>query len=171
VEIKSIKGKVWIYANRPLNYDANLDDSAQVHLNNYLEDNELYPTVVVHRGHSYWLPGTIKRMPDNAKIVVLGSCGGYKNLNQILESAPDAHIISTKEIGAGDINKPILNYLNQSMIGSSKIVWKEMWRSLTAQFSRDPSKNVRESWDDYIPPYRNLGAIFLKAYNKKMEEL
>jgi hypothetical protein len=57
------------------------------------------------------------------------------------------------------------------MIGSSKIVWKEMWRSLTAQFSRDPSKNVRESWDDYIPPYRNLGAIFLKAYNKKMEEL
>ena len=26
---------------------------------------------------------------------------------------------------------------------------------------------IRESWEDYIPPYRNLGAIFIKAYNKK----
>ena len=171
VEIKSLKGKVWIYANRPLDYDANLDDSAQVHLNNYLEENELYPSVVVHRGHSYWLPGTIKRMPDNARIVVLGSCGGYKNLHQILEVAPEAHIISTKEIGAGDINKPILNYLNQSMLNSEKIIWKDMWHSLSGLFSRDPSKTVRESWDDYIPPYRNLGAIFIKAYKKKTDAL
>ena len=171
VEIKSIKGKVWIFANRPLDYDANLDDSAQIHLNNYLESNDLYPSVVVHRGHSYWLPGTISRMPDNAKIVVLGSCGGYKNLNKILENSPDAHIISTKEIGAGDINKPILNYLNQAMLMGNKIVWKDMWRTLTGLFSRDPNKNVRESWDDYIPPYRNLGAIFIKAYNKKMESM
>ena len=27
VEIRSIKGKVWVYANRPLDNDANLDDS------------------------------------------------------------------------------------------------------------------------------------------------
>ncbi len=171
VEIKSIKGNVWIYANRPLDYNENLDDSAQVHLNKYLDENGIYPSIVVHRGHSYWLPGTINRMPDNAKIVVLGSCGGYKNLNTILELCPDAHIISTKEIGAGDINKPILNYLNQAMIAGKKIVWKEMWRSLGALFSKDPNKNVRESWEDYIPPYRNLGAIFIKAYNKKMESL
>jgi hypothetical protein len=127
----------------------------------------MHPSVVVHRGHSYWLPGTINRMPSNAKIVVLGSCGGYQNLNQILEISPDAHIVSTKEIGAGDINRPILNYMNQAFITESTLSWKKMWQSLTKTFSTDPSLSIRESWDDYVPPYRNLGAIFIKAYNKK----
>jgi hypothetical protein len=129
----------------------------------------MHPSVVVHRGHSYWLPGTIARMPADAKIVVLGSCGGYQNLNQILEWSPDAHIISTKEIGKGDINKPILTYLNQSLLSGNVISWRDMWKTLTDFFGKDPSPEVRESWEDYIPPYRNLGAIFIKAYHKQTE--
>lgn len=164
-EIRSKKGNVWVFANRPLDNDANLDDSAQIHLNNYLAENGMQPVIVVHRGHSYWLPRTIKSMSGNAKIVMLGSCGGYKNLNDIIEINPEAHIISTKEIGAGDINRPILNYLNQTFESGSKLVWKNMWGSLTKQFAADPNKTVRESWEDYIPPYKNLGAIFLKGYN------
>ena len=170
VEIKSLKGNVWIYANRPLDNDANLDDSAQIHLNNYLAENNLQPAVIVHRGHSYWLPRTVKRMAGNAKIVMLGSCGGYKNLNDIIEINPDAHIISTKEIGAGDINRPILNYLNQTFVSGNKLVWKNMWASLTKLFATDPNKSVRESWEDYVPPYKNLGAIFLKAYNNMSQQ-
>ena len=170
VEIKSLTGKkVWIYANLPLNNDQNLDDTAQIHLAKYLAKNDLEPSVVVHRGHSYWLPRTLDRMVGGAKIIVLGSCGGYKNLNQIISTSPDAHIISTKEIGKGDINRPILNYLNQSIASGKKLVWKDMWASLTKLFYGDNNKGMRESWDDYIPPYKNLGAIFIKAYNKKME--
>ncbi|HNA00631.1 MAG TPA: hypothetical protein PLN49_07205 [Ferruginibacter sp.] len=169
-EIRSRKGNVWVFANRPLDNDANLDDSAQVHLNNYLAENNMLPSVVVHRGHSYWLPRTIKRMAGNARIVVLGSCGGYKNLNDIIDVNPDAHIISTKEIGTGDINRPILNYLNQTFESGNKLVWKTMWASLTRLFTNDPSRAVRESWEDYIPPYKNLGAIFLKGYNNMIQE-
>ena len=168
-EIKSKKGNVWVFANRPLDNDANLDDSAQIHLNRYLVENNIQPVVVVHRGHSYWLPRTIKRMSGNAKIVMLGSCGGYKNLNDIIEVNPEAHIISTKEIGAGDINRPILNYLNQTFESGSKLVWKNMWASLSKLFATDPSASIRESWDDYIPPYKNLGAIFLKGYNNMVQ--
>ena len=169
-EIRSKKGNVWVFANRPLDNDANLDDSAQVHLNSYLTQNNMQPAVVVHRGHSYWLPRTIKRMTGNAKIVMLGSCGGFKNLNDIIDVNPDAHIISTKEIGAGDINRPILNYLNQTFESGSKLVWKNMWASLTKLFTADPSSSIRESWDAYIPPYKNLGAIFLKGYNNMVQE-
>lgn len=169
IEIKSKKGNVFVYANKPLDYNENLDDSAQVHLSAYLSSIGMKPSVVIHRGHSYWLPGTINRMPGDAKIVVLGSCGGYQNLNEILEISPDAHIISTKETGAGDINRPILNYLNQNFVKGETLSWKAMWATLTKQFSTDPSKVIRESWDDYIPPYKNLGAIFIKAYNKQME--
>lgn len=170
VEIKSIKGKpVWIFANRPLDSDQNLDDTAQKHLSNYLRDLDINPSIVIHRGHSYWLPGTIKRMPGDAKIIVLGSCGGYKNLSEILDISPDAHIISTKEIGKGDINRPILNYINQNLAAGKPVVWKDMWTTLTKIFYADNNKGMRESWDDYVPPYKNLGAIFIKAYNKKME--
>ncbi len=170
VEIKSLQGKkVLIYANLPLNSDKNLDDTAQAHLTYYLNKNNLTPSVVVHRGHSYWLPGTINRMTGNAKIIVLGSCGGYKNLSQILTICPDANIISTKEIGKGDINRPIINYLNQAFMAGNTIVWKDMWAALTKVFYADANKEVRESWDDYIPPYKNLGAIFIKAYNLKMQ--
>ena len=146
-----------------------MDDTAQFHLIDYLNENNLNPSIVIHRGHSYWLPGTINRMPDDTKIMLIGSCGGYKNLNKILAFSPNANIISTKEIGAGDINRPIINYLNQSILTGKKIIWKDMWKSLTKLFSQDPNKSIRESWESYIPPYRNLGAIFLKAYNKKTE--
>jgi hypothetical protein len=166
-EIRSRKGNVWVYANRPLDNDANLDDSAQIHLNEYLAGNDMMPAVVVHRGHSYWLPRTIKRMAGDAKIVVLGSCGGFKNLNDIIEVNPDAHIISTKEIGAGDINRPILNYLNQTFITGNKLVWKNMWASLTKLFAGDGNAS---SWENYVPPYKNLGAIFLKGYNNMVQE-
>ena len=170
VEIKSLKGKkVWIYANLPLNSDNNLDDTAQAHLTRYLNKKDIVPSVVIHRGHSYWLPGTINRMAGSAKIIVLGSCGGYKNLSKILTICPEAHIISTKEIGKGDINRPIINYLNQALVSGNKIVWKDMWAVLTKVFYADTNKEIRESWDDYVPPYRNLGAIFIKAYNKKTE--
>ncbi|CAN5156538.1 hypothetical protein BH11BAC5_BH11BAC5_18690 [soil metagenome] len=171
VEIKSLKGrkKVWIYANLPLDSDKNLDDTAQAHLTRYLEKKDIVPSIVIHRGHSYWLPGTINRMAGSAKIIVLGSCGGYKNLSKILAICPEAHIISTKEIGKGDINRPIINYLNQALVSGNTIVWKDMWAALNKVFYADPNKEVRESWDDYVPPYRNLGAIFIKAYNKKTE--
>ena len=169
MEAVSLKGNLMVFANKPLDNDANLDDTAQIHLAKYLAEQGLKPAVIVHRGHSYWLDRTMSRMPGDAKIVLLGSCGGYQNLNEILEINPDAHIISTKEIGTGDINRPILTYINQVFAANENLSWTKMWQSLTGVFSRDPSKSIRDSWEDYIPPYKNLGAIFLKAYNKNMQ--
>ena len=166
-EIRSLKGpKILIYANRPLDSDTNQDDTAQLHLFQYLLNNDLHPSIVIHRGHSYWLPHTLQMMPDDVKIVILGSCGGYNDLKHVLEFSPDAHIISTKEIGKGDINKPIINYINQTLLAGKPVVWKTMWATLSRQFATADAE-TRQSWEDYIPPYRNLGAIFIKAYNKK----
>jgi hypothetical protein len=41
-----------------------------------------------------------------------------------------------------------------------------MWEELTALFTREKNKSIRETWDNYIPPYRNLGALFFKAYQQ-----
>lgn len=168
VTIKSVNGKNIIYVNRPLNNDKNLDDTAQIHLNNYLRKIDITPSIITHRGHSYWLTRTMDRMPGDAKIILLGSCGGYKNLSRLIEQNPDAHIISTKQIGTGNINQFVTNTLNQTLLDGKPIVWKTMWNSITISFAKQP-KDIKEAWDDYVPPYKNLGAIFLKAYNKKAE--
>jgi hypothetical protein len=169
VEFTSIKGKVSVFANRPLDNDTNLDSAAQARLAEHLLERKMSPGVLVHRGHSYHLPYTIRQLQASEKLVLLGSCGGYKNLNKVLETSPEAHIISTKQIGAGDINLPISLYINEQLMAGKRINWLEMWATLSKRFAADPNKDVRARWLDYVPPHKNLGALFIKAYNKKVE--
>jgi len=166
--ISSIRGKpVIIYANKPLFGEDDPDDKAQKALSDYLYDHHLKPTIVIHRGHSYHVKYTIERMPATARIVVLGSCGGYNNLSEVLKISEDAHIISSKQVGTKTVNEPILQAMNNTLVAGKNIEWLPMWRELEAGFRKNPE--ARERFDDYIPPYKNLGAIFIKAYRKAME--
>jgi len=166
VEIKSLKGKpIWIFANRPLDNETDKDSVAQTLLVNYLDSNNLRPTIIIHRGHSYHLQYTIRQIPESAKIIMLGSCGGYNNLKQILDYAPDAHIISTKQIGSRDVNKPIIEAINNTLRAGKNIDWRDMWNNLEILFTK-AGKDKKDLFDDYIPPHKNLGALFIKAYSK-----
>lgn len=169
VTIKSVKGKpVWIFANRPLYGEDDPDDKAQHHLDDYLYDNKLKPTIYIHRGHSYHVRYSLKQIQPSARIVVLGSCGGYNNLSEVLSISSDAHIISSKQVGTKSVNEPILQAINNDLLEGNNIDWLPIWKGLTEKFSKDPV--ARERFDDYIPPYKNLGAIFIKAYRKAMGE-
>src|SRR5690606_8010037 len=112
VYIQSLKGKsVMIYANKPLPEETGEDEKAQRELEAYLAQNNLLPTVVIHRGHSYYANYTINQILPSAKIVFMGSCGGYHLIHDILQNAPDAHIIASKQIGKTRINQPFFNLL------------------------------------------------------------
>ena len=166
IEIKSVKGKpIWIFANLPLDNVTDKDADAQTALIDYLDINNLRPTIVIHRGHSYHLKYTIEQLPESAKIIMLGSCGGYNNLKQILDYAPDAHIISTKQIGARDVNKPIIEAINNTLRAGKTIDWRDMWGNLEILFTK-MGRDKKDLFDDYIPPHKNLGALFIKAYSK-----
>ncbi len=163
IEIRSIKGKpILIFANRPLDNEKDKDAEAQTALINYLDTNNLRPSVVIHRGHSYHLKYTIEQMPESAKIIMLGSCGGYNNLSEILKFTPEAHIISTKQIGARDVNKPIIEAINNTLRAGKNIDWRNMWSGLEVLFAKS-GRSKNDLFDDYIPPHKNLGALFLKA--------
>lgn len=166
--ITSLKGQpVLIFANKPLLGFDDPDARAQSLLNNYLAENNLNPTVVIHRGHSYHLQSTLKQLVPTAKIVVLGSCGGYNNLNEVLTICEDAHIISTKQVGTKTVNEPILQSINTQLLAGADIDWSVLWKGLEAKFTDKASK---EKFEEYIPPHKNLGAIFIKAYRRAMEE-
>lgn len=167
VTIKSVKGKsVWIFANKPKLGEDDPDEQAQIRLGEYLKANNLHPTVVIHRGHSYHLPSTLEKLAPSAGIVVLGSCGGYNNLNDVLSISSDAHIISSKQVGTKSVNEPILEEINTSLLAGKDIDWIGMWQRLSLRFSKNAA--AREKFDDYIPPYKNLGAIFIKGYRIAM---
>jgi hypothetical protein len=163
--IKSIKGKpVWIFANRPLYGPNDPDDAAQKKLNAYLASQNLKPSIFIHRGHSYHVKYSLAQIQPSARIVILGSCGGYNNLNEVLTISSDAHIISSKQVGTKTVNEPILKAMNATLLAGKSIEWLPMWKSLSKEFKGE----AKEKFDDYIPPYKNLGAIFIKAYRKAM---
>lgn len=167
IEIRSLKSKpIVIYANLPLdNSDGSDPDAkAQAHLLEYLTANHISPTIVIHRGHSYHVKYTIKQLPASARIIVLGSCGGYHNLDEVIKASPNAHIVSSKEVGTRTINEPILKHINDDLRAGRNINWISTWNDLAEKF---PSGEGRERFENYIPPYKNLGAMFIKAYNIK----
>lgn len=157
--ITSLKGKpVSIYANRALPQETGEDEKAQKALDEYLEKNKLYPTITIHRGHSYTAPYTIEQMFPSSKIVFLGSCGGYHLIHDVLTKAPDAHIIASKQIGMTAVNRPFFQLLTEKVRNGNNVEWIPFWREFKT------TANV-EGFEDYIPPYKNLGALFIKAYN------
>lgn len=164
VEVRSVKGKpVSIFANRALNEEDGLDEKAQKALCTYLEDNKLFPTITIHRGHSYYADATIAQMFPTSKIVFMGSCGGYHLLHDILTVSSDAHIVATKQIGDTKVNLPFVILVANKMRMGEDIRWVPFWNEL---------KKVANSseFDDYVPPYKNLGALFIKAYKIAMNE-
>jgi hypothetical protein len=170
VEIKSLVGQsIWIFANLPLDNSKGDDPDAKAQqlLHTYLEENGLHPSIVIHRGHSYHLKYTLEQLPASSRIVVLGSCGSYQNLHAVLEVSPAAHIVSSKEVGTKMVNEPVLHLINESLRSGRSVEWIRIWGQLERQFSTGVAK---ERFDNYIPPHKNLGALFIKAYSNSENE-
>lgn len=156
---------ITIYTNKPLDEHADpSDDDAQNALNDYLDKNDIHPTLAFHRGHSYWLPTSIKQLQPSEKLVFVGSCGGFQSLNGILKQSPGAQIISTKQTGVGDLNLSMIERIIFELQKGRNLNWVSMWKGFTKQLSGD------NRFADYVPPYENLGAVFLVAYDKLQEK-
>jgi hypothetical protein len=105
VEFHSKNGTaISIYANKPLDEITYQDVKAQDTLRAYLAGIQEEPSIIIHRGHSYFAKYTISHITPDTKIILLGSCGGYNNLKDITKAAPFIHIIASKQEGSGSIN-------------------------------------------------------------------
>ncbi len=161
--------KATVYVNIPLPEATGQDEEAQMMLAAYLDSNNIHPTILVHRGHSYYLPTTLEYLQPSMKVIMLGSCGGYNSLATVLNGAPDAHIISSKQIGAMRVNVPIINELNNYVYAGKDMHWADMWKDLTKRFSGSGAY-ANDLFSDYVPPNKNLGSIFIKAYRQLSEQ-
>jgi hypothetical protein len=159
-EVSSINGRVHIFANAPLDEKEELDLKAQDSLTTYLIAEEISPSIIVHRGHSYYANHTIAGIDSSAKLVLLGSCGGYQKLASVLSRAPETQVIASKQIGKGVINAALLRQIAETLEKGKDIVWRSIWKQLNEQLKGA----AKTSFQDYIPPYKNIGLILLKTY-------
>jgi len=164
VSIRSVADEpIIIYANLPLDTKEELDRKAQDSLFIFLKQESIEPVVLVHRGHSYHLDNTLKRLTPSVKLAILGSCGGANSSISIASINPDAQLIVSKKTGSKSINDPIINVINETLINKEDLLWPVIWEKLSVRFNND--EFTRNLFNEYIPPGKNVSLFVLKLFN------
>ena len=99
-------------------------------------------------------------MTNSNKVAILGSCGGYQNISKAMENAYDVQIISTKQVGTMAVNTVLIQEITETIRAGKDLIWPDVWKQISIKLKNNPQ------FKDYIPPYKNLGARFIKAYNE-----
>ncbi len=150
-----------IYMNKPMT-DAGCD-AAQDEMLSAIGLDGFEVTSIIHRGHSYYLFQSLKKIPSSCQLVFLGSCGGYNEVLDVFELNPDMNIIATRNIGSTLINDPLLYRINTDIVNNKDIVWDNLWQEFTAKL---PSKTTRDLFSSYIAPNKYIGVQFIrKVFN------
>ena len=84
-------------------------------------------------------------------------------MKEALDNCPDAHVIATRQIGDTRVNRPFFSILTEKIRNGHNIEWVPFWKELDKMSNSD-------DFEDYVPPYKNLGALFIKAYRIAMEK-
>jgi hypothetical protein len=156
VLISSISGKkMLIYANKPHSEIEGRED-----LKKLFEETGRFPDLIVHRGHSYYIENTLENMNHSNKVAILGSCGGYQNISKAMDNAMDVQIVSTKQVGTLVVNSTLIQEITENIRLGKDLVWLDIWKQIGVKLQNNAQ------FKDYIPPYKNLGAKFIKAYNE-----
>ena len=165
ITIKSKKlYPVSIYANLPLNNDDGTDIKAQDSLAQFLKREQIIPHILIHRGHSYHLENSIKSVTPDTRLAILGSCGAYQQIFEILEKSSGAQVISTKQIGSLQVNEPILKLINDKLLNQKDQDWSDLWAQLDKQFLSN--KLAYDYFQEYVPPYKNIALLVATLYNQ-----
>ena len=152
-----------IYANLPLDEKEELDIKAQDALINFLNEESSEPTVLMHRGHSYHLGKTLKRLRPSVKLAILGSCGAYNSAISIATINPDVQIIGSKKMGTKSVNDPIIEAINETLQNGNDLIWADIWSKLRDRFGKD--EFTLNLFNEYIPPGKNVSLFVLKLFN------
>ncbi len=155
-----------IYANLPLSNDEDLDKKAQDTLVKFLRQQNIHPHVIIHRGHSYHLLGSVQYIDSAVFLAILGSCGGYNEIFEVQRRSNEAQVISTKQVGSKLVNEPMIKIINDYFLQRKDIVWTELWELLDKGFKNNAK--ARTLFQDYVPPNKNIGLQVARIYNEEM---
>ncbi len=153
--------KMRVYMNKPNTNQGS--DSSQNEMLVAIEHDGYVVTSFIHRGHSYHLGQSLRKMTTSSQFVFLGSCGGYSQVLKVFELNPDVNIIATRSVGSKQINDPLLDKINTEMVNNRDINWNVLWKEFDSKFQ---SKQTKDLFSAYIPPNKYIGVKFIrKVFN------
>jgi hypothetical protein len=156
--VYTVEGEpIEIFANKPM-----FEESGEASINKVFFDRQIYPTVAIHRGHSFHTERTLERISSNTKLLFIGSCGGFYKASIGLKNAPETHIIATKQIGTKGINDPIIFSFNEQLRLGKDLQWPQFWAQMRTQLGS------YSLFYDYVPPHKNIESLFQNAYYKTL---
>jgi hypothetical protein len=150
------KREIVIYANKP----DRTDEEVATTMKGVLEEQK--PQTVVHRGHSYHARKTIQLLPPTVSLVSLGSCGGAKNISDVLAKVPTAQVMATRNTGTMLVNDPLMRAVDSSLLAEGSVDWEAMQIQMSAVFGRGDSE-VNSRWTSYQLPHKNKTAHLIAA--------
>jgi hypothetical protein len=59
------------------------------------------------------------------------------------------------------LNLAVISSVLNTLREGTDLDWVGMWKNLSKKLGKN------DMFSDYVPPYKNLGAIFIMAFNKK----
>ena len=65
------------------------------------------------------------------------------------------------------VTDPIIKSVQDRILAGKDINWIEIWNELAAMM-KTPA--LQDKFNDYVPPHKNMGALFLKAFKIQMQE-
>jgi hypothetical protein len=81
----------------------------------------------------------------------------------VLSRAPNAQIIASKQIGKGVINAALLSKIAEELERGQDLNWLDIWKQMNDLLKGE----AKISFQDYIPPYKNMGLMLLKTYSDR----
>jgi hypothetical protein len=153
--------KMKVYMNKPNTKSG--CDSAQDEMLVAIQQKGYEVTSFIHRGHSYHLLQSLRKMTASSEFVFLGSCGGYSQVLKVFELNPDVNIIATRSVGSKLINDPLLDKINMDIVNNKDISWDVLWKEFDLKFQ---TKLTKDLFSAYIPPNKYIGIKFIrKVFN------
>ncbi len=153
------KKEVVMFANKPDRKDENV---AKIQSDLM---TQFKPQTVVHRGHSYHAPKTIMLLNGDIALVNLGSCGGAKNISDVLEKAPSAQVMATKGVGTMLVNDTLITAIDKTLMSQGRVNWDTLRGQLDSEFKRRGG-DANERWGHYQLPHQNRTAHLIAALKK-----
>ncbi len=155
--------RILMYANKPDRTFASVTAAFQ------MLQKEQPPHIVVHRGHSFHAPNTVRLLRPDVAFVNFASCGGVNEIEPALRVAPGAQIAGTSGVGTMLVNDPLLRAVNINLLRGGKIEWSTLKKQLDGYFKKVGGV-AEERWEKYTLPHENQTARLIAAMNELVDD-
>ncbi|MBI2612918.1 hypothetical protein HYW59_03880 [Candidatus Kaiserbacteria bacterium] len=114
------------------------------------------------RGHSFHAGKMIGVLTPDVVMVNLGSCGGAKNISDVLAKAPEAQVMATRGVGTMLVNDVVIPSINRDLLRNGNVNWGSFSVQMTVEMDRRGGL-AKERWPSYQPPDKNKTAHLIAA--------